>query len=170
MYVGLEEPKSRKVRILPPASHEITTSNFRFLDQLLELHTNLTLLQRKLLDILESQLKDIEERDIQHQNVRKQWNEFTGQLEESFNLIAMNTTDLMRDVITGLLRLQSFTKDSTRFVVEEIESLEGDVKKVRGEIRQFHEDIEMVGRIGVSKVEGIAELSQQRLLMVYFSS
>jgi hypothetical protein len=108
-------------------------------------------------------------RGQQQQEAQKVWTDFTGSLEETLDLISANTSELMRGLFNGLLRLQRFTRDSARFVGEEFQTLEGDVRDVREELRRVHDDIESLATAGVSKVEGLAEISQQRLSMVLSS-
>jgi hypothetical protein len=133
---------------------------------LLELHTNLTFVQAKLLEILQGQLGEAEVREMQQRDVQRHWTEFTSSLEESFDLIAANTTELMKDLFSRLLRLQSFTRDSARFVAEELQILEMDVCSVRGELRRVHKDLDALGIAGISAIDQLAEMSQQRLSMV----
>lgn len=136
------------------------------IDQLLELHTNLTFVQARLLEILQGQLGNAEVREMQQQSVQRHWNEFSMSLEESFDSISVNTTNLMKELFTGLLRLQSLTRESSIYIADEIQTLEVDVRKVRGELRRVHDDIDTVGTAGVSKIDQLAEMSQQRLSMV----
>ena len=158
MYAGLEDRKLRKVPLL------ILRIDVK--DQLLELHTNLTLVQARLLEILHEQLGDAEVREMQQQTVQRHWNQFTVSLEESLDLISVNATKMMTELFTGLLRLQSFTRDSARYVGEELVMLEGDVGNVRGELHRLHEDINGIASKGISKIDDLAERSQQRLSMV----
>jgi hypothetical protein len=103
---------------------------------------------------------------MQQRRNQKKWTEFTISLEQSLELISANTTILLRELFTGLLRLQSFTRDSTRFIDDELKILEEDVRNVRGEIRRVHEDIDALGTSGVAKVEELAGLGQHQLSMV----
>jgi len=135
-------------------------------DQLLELHTNLTLVHGRLLEILHGQLRDAEVRELQQGTVQRHWDEFTETLEESLDLISTNATKLMRELFTGLLRLQSFTRDSARQVGEEITMLEVDVRNVREELHRVYDDIDGMATRGVSNIDQLAEISQQRLYMV----
>jgi hypothetical protein len=133
---------------------------------LLELHTNLTTVQGKLLQVLQSHWREGNVRDTQQQEVQKQWTEFTVSLEETLGSISANTSSLMADLFSGLLRLQSFTRDSMKFVADEIRMLEGDVKDVRGELTRVQGEIDLIATGGVSKVEELAEMTQRRLSMV----
>ena len=165
MYAGLDNNKLRKV-------FPVSTNVWGFClpdkrDQLLELHTNLTFVQSRLLEILHGQLRDAEAREVQQQVVERHWTEFTMLMEESFELISANATNLIRELFMGLLRLQSFTRDSVRYVAEELQSLEVEVRDVRGELRQVHDGIDDIATTGISKVRQLAEISQQRLSMVH---
>ena len=132
----------------------------------MELHTNLTVIQGKLLEILNGQFSESKGREMQQRRNQKKWTEFTISLEQSLELISANTTILLRELFSGLLRLQSFTRDSTRFIGDELKTLEEDVRNVRGEIRRVHEDIDVLGTSGVAKVEELAGLGQYQLSMV----
>ena len=158
MYAGLEDRKSRKA---------ILHASVLMKDQLLELHTNLTFVQARLLEILHEQLGDAEGRMMRQRAVQRHWNEFTMSLEESLDLISTNATEMMTELFTGLLRLQSFTRDSARYVGEEFALLEGDVRNVRGRLRRAYEDIDGIASNGISKIDELSERSQQRLFMVY---
>jgi hypothetical protein len=157
MYAGLEDRKSRKVSFHP---------RFVDVDQLLELHTNLTFVQSRLLEILQVQLGNAEVREMQQQAVQRHWSEFTMSLEESFNSISTNTTNLMKELFMGLLRLQSLTRESAKYVSEELQTLETDVRIIRGDLQRAHDDIDDVGNAGVAKIDRLAEMTQQRLSMV----
>jgi len=135
-------------------------------DQVLELHTNLTLVQGRLLEILHGQWNDAEVRELQQETVQRHWDQFTVSLEESLHLISTNGTKLMKELFTGLLRLQSFTRDSARHVGEEIAMLEGDVRNVREQLRRVDDVIDGMASRGASKVDQLAEISQQRLSTV----
>src|SRR5208282_5388920 len=135
-------------------------------DQLLELHTNLTSVQAKLLQVLQSHWREGNIKETQQKEVQKQWNKFTVSLEETLYSISGNTSSLMTDLFSGLLRLQSFTRDSAKFVADELRTLEGDVKDVRHEIRQVQEDIDLVATGGVSRIEELAEMSLHRFSRV----
>ena len=82
------------------------------------------------------------------------------------HLISTNGTKLMKELFTGLLRLQSFTRDSARHVGEEIAMLEGDVRNVREQLRRVDDVIDGMASRGASKVDQLAEISQQRLSTV----
>ena len=157
IYAGLEDRKLRKA--IPPIPGLIE-------DQLLELHTNLTFVQARLLEILHGQLEEAEVREMQQRTVQRHWNEFTMSLQGSLDLIWANGTEMMTELFTGLLRLQSFTKDSAKHVGEELAMLEGDVRNIRGELHRVHEDIDGISSKGVSKMDELAERSHQRLSMV----
>ena len=135
-------------------------------DQVLELHTNLTLVQGRLLAILHEQWRNAEVRELQQETVQRHWDQFTVSLEESLHLISTNGTKLMKELFTGLLRLQSFTRDSARHVGEEIAMLEGDVRNVREQLRRVDDVIDGMASRGASKVDQLAEISQQRLSTV----
>jgi hypothetical protein len=134
----------------------------------LELHTNLTLVQTRLLNILQTQLGEAERRDVRQRGVQKQWNEFTVSLEESLDLLSVNITNLMRELFTGLLTLQSFTRDSARHVGGELQSLELDVLHVRGQLLGIHDDIDALGSHGVLKMDEMNEMTLQQLSKVLF--
>ena len=157
MCVGLDDEKSKKV-----CSHKEHAD----LDQLLELHTNLTSVQSKLLDILQSHWREGDVRDAQQREMRKHWTKFTVSLEETLDSISVNTSRLMTDLFSGFMRLQSFTKDSTRFLTSDLQSLQGDVQNVRGELRRMHDDIGGFTVEGIFQVEELAEMSRRRLSMV----
>ena len=135
-------------------------------DQVLELHTNLTLVQGRLLEILHEQWRNAEVRELQQETVQRHWDQFTVSLEESLHLISTNGTKLMKELFTGLLRLQSFTRDSARHAGEEITVLEGDVRNVREQLRRVYDVIDGMATRGVSKVDQLAEISEQRLSTV----
>jgi hypothetical protein len=135
-------------------------------DQILELHTNLTVIQGRLLEILNGQFSEAKGREMQQRKNQKKWTEFTMSLEESLKSISANTTVLLRELFSGLLRLQSFTRESTRFIGDELKTLEEDVRNVRGEIHRVHDDIDALGITGVAKVEELAGLGQHQLSMV----
>jgi hypothetical protein len=135
-------------------------------DQLLELHTNLTFVQEMLLQVLQSHWKEATSRETQQREVQKQWTEFTTSLEERLGSISANTSNLMGDLFSGLLRLQSFTRGSMKFVADEFRMLEGDVKDMRDRLGQVHDNMELIATGGVSKVQEFAEMSQRRLSMV----
>jgi hypothetical protein len=136
------------------------------IDQLLDLHSNLTSVQAKLLEILQEQLADAKVRERQQQLTQKHWTEFTISLTDSLDLISANASDLMRDLFTGLLTLQSFARDSAINIAEELRTLEVDVRGVRGELRQVQHDIDALGNVGLSKIDQIAEMSQHQLSIV----
>jgi hypothetical protein len=135
-------------------------------DQLLELHTNLTFVQSRLLEILHGQLEEAEVREMQQRTVQRHWNEFSMSLQGSLDLIWANGTEIMTELFTGLLRLQGFTRDSVKHIGEELVMLEGYVRNVRGELHRVHEDIDGIATRGVSKMDELAERSQQQLSMV----
>jgi hypothetical protein len=108
MFVGLDDEKWRRVFL---------GLRYVMVDQLLVLHANLTDVQARLLDILHQQVRDIEEKGARQQDVQTRWNEFTLSLQDSLDLISGNTTTLLQDVFSGLLKLQVLTRDSKRFVV-----------------------------------------------------
>jgi hypothetical protein len=115
---------------------------------------------------MNGQFSEAKGRDIQQRRTQKKWTEFTVSLEESLEVISANTTVLLRELFSGLLRLQSFTRDSTRFIGDELKTLEDDVRNARGEIRRVHDDIDSLGTSGVARVEELAGLGQHQLSMV----
>ena len=123
-------------------------------------------MQEKLLQVLQSHWREGDFRETQQRDVQKQWTEFTVSLEETLGSISANTSSLMADLFSGLLRLQSFTRDSMKFVAEELRILEGGVKDVRGELGRVQGEIGLIATDGISKVEELAEMSQRRLSMV----
>ena len=135
-------------------------------DQLLELHANLTDVQGKLLEILRGYMEDGKVHETQQQRVQKHWNEFTVSLEQNLDVLSTNTTTLLRDLFSGLLRLQSFTRVSTRFVADELDTLEQDVRTIRGEISLLNADIDNLGNTGVARVEKLGEITQQQMILV----
>jgi Tht1-like nuclear fusion protein len=139
------------------------------LDQLLELHTNLTSVQARLLEILRTQLNEAEAREMQQQTAQRHWNGFTSSLEKSLESISSNTTSLMKDLFLGLLKLQSFTRNTARFVSEELYSLDKDVYNIRGRLQQMQGEINTLEMAGVSKIDQLAEMNQHRLTMVFAS-
>ena len=157
MYAGLEDRKSRKAILHISALMK---------DQLLELHTNLTFVQARLLEILHGQLRDAELREMQQHDIQTHWNTFSMSLEESLNMISANATEIMTELFTGLLRLQSFTRDSARYVGEELALLGGDVRNVREEFRTAYENIDGIASRAVPIIDELAERSQQHLSMV----
>ena len=150
-YVGSEDEKSRRVL---PKRDSLTE------DQLLDLHTNLTCVQSRLLEILHERLAEAEARESREQNVQKLWTEFTSSLEEALESISTNTTTLMRELFIGLLKLQSFTKESARYVGEELQWLQDDVHNIREYLRRLHEDIQGIRTEGISKVYEFSEHTQ----------
>lgn len=157
-YVGSENEKSRRVLTL----RDLLTE-----DQLLDLHTNLTCVQSRLLEILHEQLGEAEARESREKNVRKVWTEFTSSLEDALESISANTTTLMRELFIGLLKLQSFTKESAKYVGEELQWLQDDVHNVREHLRRLHEDIQGIGTEGISKVDKLSEHAQDHLSKVF---
>ena len=160
IYAGLDDERLRKVCLSEDYTEE---------DQILELHTNLTVVQAKLLQVLQSHWREENSRETQKREVQKQWTEFTISLEDTLNSVSANTSSLMGDLISGLLKLQVFTRDSTEFVANELQSLEGDVQNMRSELRRVQDDIALLAAGGISQVEELAEISQQRLYMVPLS-
>jgi len=135
-------------------------------DQLLELHTNLTSVQVGLLEILHEQLDEAEKRETQQRVVQQQWNEFTTSLEGSLESLSVNTTSLMRELFMGLLRLRSFIRESTRYVGEELKTLEIEVRSLREQTHRVHEDLTTLGTNGISKIEELGEISLDQMLTV----
>jgi len=90
-------------------------------------------------------------------------------LEETLNSISGNTSSLMKDLFSGLLRLQKFTRDSAKSVSDELQTLGGDIKDVRKELLHVQEDMELIATRGISKIEELAEMSQHRLSRVLHS-
>jgi hypothetical protein len=131
----------------------------------LELHTNLTVVQARLLEILQGQLGNFQEKEIHQRAVQRHWNEFTMSMEESFDSMSAGASNLMKELFMGLLRLQSFTTESAKYVADELKMLELDVQNVRGELRQVHGEIDSLGTAGISKIDQLAEMSQQRLFV-----
>ena len=136
---------------------------------MLELHTKLTAVQAKLLQVLQSHWKEGSTKATQQREVQKQWREFTTSLEESFHSISGNTSSLMKDLFSGLLRLQKFTRDSAKSVSDELQTLGGDIKDVRKELLHVQEDMELIATGGISKIEELAEMSHHRLSRVLHS-
>jgi hypothetical protein len=111
-------------------------------------------------------MEDGKVHETQQQRVQKHWNEFTVSLEQNLDLLSTNTTSLVRDLFSGLLRLQSFTRDSSRFVTDELDTLEQDVRTLRGEISLLNADIDNLGNTGVARVEKLGEITQQQMILV----
>jgi hypothetical protein len=126
---------------------------------LLGLHTNLTVVQARLLDILHRQMEDIDKRSMMQQGAQRQWREFSVSLQDSLDLISGNTTNLLTDVFSGLLRLQSLTRESTKFVVQEVHEL-GD------KIRRINNDFDHLGQTGATRIQELGELTQGQISMV----
>lgn len=135
-------------------------------DQLLALHANLTEVQGKLLEILRGHMEEAKANESKQKSVQKHWQEFTISLEQNLDVLSTNTTSLLRDLFSGLLRLQSFTRDSTRLVVEELGALDQEVRTVRGEISSLNTDIDNLGNNGVTRIEKLSQITQQQVMLV----
>lgn len=137
------------------------------LDQLLELHSNLTSVQAKLLEILRTQLNEAEAREAQQRTSQKHWNDFTSSLEESLESISSNTTSLMKDLFLGFLRLQSFSRDTARYVSEELRTLDVDIHGIRGRLQQIQGEINALGNSEISQIDQLAEMNKHQLSIVF---
>jgi hypothetical protein len=118
------------------------------------------------LDILYVQLGDIEDREVKQRDVQRAWNEFTVVLRDDLDLIATNTTSIFHDVLSGLLRIQSFTRDSTRFVAQEIQGLEKEVRAVRNEIQHAQDTIDELANSGIAGIRDLGEHTLVQISMV----
>ena len=135
-------------------------------DQLLELHADLTDVQARLLAILKSRFEEAQARDLQQRAWQAEWNDFTWSLEQSLDMIAKNTTQLMRDLFSGLLSLQSLTRDSTRFVSDGFQTLESGVQSLKYRLQDVDHEIDEVGKAGKMNVAALTEMAQRRLSLV----
>ena len=135
-------------------------------DQLLELHANLTEVQGELLEILRGHMEEAKGHESKQKSVQKHWQEFTVSLEQNLGVLSTNTTSLLRELFSGLLRLQSFTRDSTRLVAEELGTLDQEVRIIRGEIGLLNTDIDNLGNNGVARIEKLSEITQQQVMLV----
>src|SRR5205085_34232 len=100
------------------------------------------------------------------QVIHKHWDDFTVSLRQNLDVLSMNTTTLLRDLFSGLLRLQSFTRDSTRFVAGELHNLEQEVRTIRAGISQVNNELDTLGKTEVTRVEKLSEITEQRLTLV----
>jgi len=125
-------------------------------DELLELHSNLTSVQARLLEILRKEADTAEMRERDRRVVEQSWNAFTTSLEESLWVLSVNTSILTRDLLSALLRLQTFTTHSTDVVAEQISVLERDIRSVREQIGQVRIDVDTI----------IADVTQEHLFTV----
>lgn len=132
----------------------------------MDLHANLTDVQSRLLEILREHVDEAKVQEGHQQVIQKQWNEFTVSLRQNLDVISMNTTTLLRDLFSGLLRLQSFTRDSTRLVAEELRTLEEEVSTIRGGISQVNNELDTLGEAEVARVEKLGEITEQQLTLV----
>lgn len=130
------------------------------------MHTNLTTVQAKLLEILNRQFSNSKAREIQQRKSQQRWTEFTVSLEERLELISVNASTLLQELLTGLLRVQDLTRDSTALIGGELHTLEKDIRNVRSEIRRVHEDVGTVGSTGAAKLEELAGAGENKLSMV----
>ena len=132
----------------------------------MELHANLTEVQARLLAILKSRFEEAEARDLQQRAWQTEWNDFTWSLEQSLDMIAKNTTQLMRDLFSGLLSLQSLTRDSTRFVSDGFQTLESGVQSLKYRLQDVDHEIDEVGKAGKMNVAALTEMAQRQLSLV----
>lgn len=133
----------------------------------MNLHANLTDVQSKLLEILRVHLDDAKVHESHQQVIQKQWNEFTISLRQNLNVLSTNTTTLLRDLFSGLLRLQSFTKDSTRLMADELRTLEQEVRTIRGGIGRVNNELDTFSETEIGRVEKLSGIIQQQLILVY---
>jgi len=158
MYAGLDDMRSRRV-----PTH---ICGFADVDQLLELHSNLTVVQARLVEILRMELEDALAREREQRVVQRNWNAFTNSLEENLSVLTFNATNLTRDLLGALVRLQMLTRDSATTVADHLALLEGDIRSVRQHIQQVRLDMDAFSAAELSVVETLAEASQERLSMV----
>jgi hypothetical protein len=132
-------------------------------DQLLELHFNLTVVQERLLEVLNSQFHEAEITFEQQREMQRVWEEFTRSLDITLEIISTNTTDLMKDLYTGLLSLQSLMRTSTRFVGDELNVLSKAAQAIHEELHQVREDIDSAGLAGKSKIQELLATAETEL-------
>ena len=149
-------------------SRRVPTRNWRLadVDQLLELHSNLTVVQARLVEILKTELEDALARGRQQRVVQQNWNAFTDSLEENLSVLHVNTTSLTRDLLDALVRLQTLTQHSATTVADHLALLENDIRSVRQQIWQVRLDMDTFSAAELSVVEALAEASQERLSLV----
>jgi hypothetical protein len=135
-------------------------------DQILELHTNLTVVQAKVLEILNTQFSEAKKREMQQREVQKKWTEFTISLEESLEIISANTTTLLQELFIGLLRVQELTRKSTIFLSGEFQTLEEDARNIRSQIGRVNNDVGTLASTGTAKIEELAGAGEQQLSLV----
>ena len=123
-------------------------------------------MQERLLDILRTQFEEAEVRNMEQRVLQKNWNEFTESLEEVLMLISMNSTDLMRDLFTGLLSLQSLTRDSTRLVNDEVQKLAAGMNAAQEKLRDVKGDIDILGNSASANIEELAATAWRHLSLV----
>lgn len=132
----------------------------------MDLHANLTDVQGKLLEVLRGHMEDAKIQESQQQGVQKHWKEFTMSLEQNLDVLSTNTTTLLRDLFSGLLRLQSFTRDSTRFVAEELNTLEQNVRSIRGGMDLLDTNLNTLGNKGIAQLEQLSDATEEQLMLV----
>lgn len=123
-------------------------------------------MQARLLEVLHGEVEMAEVWGRDRRVVEHNWNAFTISLEESLGVLSVNTSILTRDLLSALLRLQTFTRDSADVVAHQLSILEGDICGVREQLRQVRIDVDTIGESGVSAVESMIDVSQERLFMV----
>lgn len=123
-------------------------------------------MQSRLLEILREHVDEAKVHEGQQQVIRKHWDEFTVSLRQNLDVLSMNSTTLLRDLFSGLLRLQSFTRDSTRLVAEELHTLEQEVSTIRAGISQVNNELDTLGETEVARVEKLSEITEQQLILV----
>jgi hypothetical protein len=136
------------------------------LDQLLELHSNLTVVQARLLEVLQAEAQSAQERGGQQAIVQANWDSFTESLGESLGVLSANTSALTTELLGALIRLQAFTRDSAAGVAEQLGVLEGDIGRVRDQIWQVQLEMDVFGEGELSAVGKLGDASQERLFMV----
>jgi len=126
----------------------------------------LTSLQIRLLEILRGQWEEAEMRQVHQRSVEKQWTAFVGTMEESLVTISVNASNLMRELLVGLLRLQSLTRDSGRQINEELRMLDVGVGRIRDDIQRVHQDIGALDTADIFVIKTLADMSYDKLAKV----
>jgi hypothetical protein len=129
-------------------------------EEVLDLYVNLTLIQGRLLSVLEENLRDAEERVVTQGLVQRRWDGFTGSFEESVQDIRRNLTGLVGDLMSGLLYLQRFMKDSTKIVLDELDLVREGVGSVRGQVETFRGDISDLVVAEANEIRRLGEIGE----------
>jgi hypothetical protein len=141
------------------------------------LFANLTVIQGRLLTLLEDSVLDAEERVSTQDEVQRKWEKFTSAMDQSLGGMQGNVTYMMGEVVSRLLYLQRFTRDSTRFVTDELDLLRDGVGDVRRQVDMFRVDmgdfiaaekgeIETLGRISQGQFSAVLRTLENFIPMV----